>query len=113
MKSRLRRERGALVALGFPVIDAAAHIRRSRTDDPTQRFLRRPYTYQLGPRGEISDTGQVFITFQKDVEHQFIPVQQRQAELDLLNIWLTPIGSAVFAIPRGVREGEIIAQDLF
>ena len=103
----------AVNALGFPVIDAAAHIRRSRTDDPTQRFLRRPYTYQLEPRGEISDTGQVFITFQKDVEHQFIPVQQRQAELDLLNIWLTPIGSAVFAIPRGVRKGEIIAQDLF
>lgn len=100
-------------ALGFPVIDQAAHIRRSRTDDPTQRFLRRPYTYQGEPAGTISDTGQVWIAYQKDIEHQYIPVQRRQSELDLLNVWITPIGSAVFAVPRGVREGEFLAQDLF
>lgn len=40
-------------------------------------------------------------------------MQARLAELDLLNQWTTPIGSAVFAVPRGIREGEFLAQDLF
>jgi dye decolorizing peroxidase len=103
----------AVNELGFPAIDAAAHIRRARTGDPTQRILRRPYSYEAAPSVIPSDTGQIFIAFQADLEHQFLPVQARLAELDLLNQWTTPIGSAVFAIPRGVREGEFLAQDLF
>lgn len=103
----------AVNELGFPAIDAAAHIRRARTDDPTQRILRRPYSYEAAPSVVPSDTGQVFIAFQADLEHQFLPVQARLAELDLLNQWTTPIGSAVFAVPRGIREGEFLAQDLF
>ncbi len=103
----------AVNELGFPVIDAAAHIRRARTPDPTQRFLRRAYTYDVPPAGVPSDTGLVFITFQADLEHQLLPVQAQLAELDLLNTWTTPIGSAVFAVPRGVRPGEYLAQDLF
>ena len=35
------------------------------------------------------------------------------AEADLLNTWTTPVGSAVFAIPRGARPGEVLAQDLW
>lgn len=100
-------------ALGFPAIDAAAHIRRSRTDDPSQRFLRRPYEYDLPPVGMPSDHGLIFATYQKDIAHQYLPIQQRLAELDLLNQWTTPIGSAVFAIPRGIGPGEYLAQDLF
>nr|NLD40016.1 Dyp-type peroxidase [Actinomycetales bacterium] len=101
-------------ALGFPAIDSAAHIRRSRTEDPTQRFLRRVYNYDAEVVGGAPNNhGLVFITFQRDLEHQYLPVQARLAELDLLNQWTVPIGSAVFAIPRGVREGEWLAQDLF
>lgn len=108
----------AVNELGFPVIDTAAHIRRARTEDPTQRFLRRPYAYEGEPTVVPSDTGLVFITFQKDIEHQYKPVQERLAQLDLLNQWTTPIGSAVFAIPRGVTEDEyaaggFLASDLF
>lgn len=99
--------------LGFPVIDSAAHIRRSRTADPGQRFLRRPYNYDDHTVGIPSNHGLLFITFQKDLDHQFIPIQRQLAELDLLNEWTTPIGSAVFAVPRGVGEGEYLAQDLF
>lgn len=100
-------------ALGFPAIDAAAHTRRTRTDDPTQRFLRRPYNYDMPSVGIPNDHGLIFTTYQKDLEHQYIPVQERAAELDLLNQWTTPIGSAVFAIPRGIGPGEYLAQDLF
>lgn len=99
--------------LGFPVIDTAAHIRRSRTDDPSQRIFRRVYNYDDTTVGMPSNHGLVFITFQKSVQHQYMPIQARLDELDLLNIWTTPIGSAVFAIPRGIQPGEYLAQDLF
>lgn len=98
-------------SIGFPVIDVAAHIRRARTDDGSQRILRRPYNYVDLPRaGQISNVGLVFIAFQADLERQYLPLQAQLAELDLLNQWTTPIGSAVFAIPRGFRPGEILGE---
>jgi dye decolorizing peroxidase len=47
-----------------------------------------------------------------DVDRQFVPVQRRLAELDLLNTWATPIGSAVFAILPGCAEGKILGASL-
>ena len=44
---------------------------------------------------------------------QFIPIQRRLDELDLLNKWTIPIGSAELAVAGGVQEGEVIAQALF
>jgi dye decolorizing peroxidase len=65
--------------------------------------LRRGYSYDdtLDNSGEISDTGLLFCSYQADIARQFVPAQQRLAELDLLNTWTTPVGSAVFAIPPG------------
>ncbi|MGI5996971.1 MAG: peroxidase, partial [Saccharomonospora viridis] len=62
--------------------------------------------------GELSNSGLVFVTFQADIEAQFTPIQRRLAELDSLNDWTTPIGSAVFAVPRGCRPGEYLGQPL-
>ncbi len=99
--------------LGFTVIDTAAHIRRARTDDLGQRFLRRGYNYDDAPAaGQVSDCGLVFITFQADVVRQFVPIQERLAEVDLLNTWTTPVGSAVFAIPPGCDEGGYWGQHM-
>ena len=76
-------------------------------------MLRRPYHYDVPPPpGQLSDSGQVFISFQADVRTQFVPVQQRLAEVDLLNRWTTPIGSAVFAVLPGVAPGEHLGQAL-
>ena len=101
-------------SLGFPVIDPASHIARARSADPSERFLRRAYNYTVPdlsrPSGE--DAGLVFIAFAADVEHQFVPVQQRLAELDRLNQWITTIGSAVYAVPPGAADGEYVAQRL-
>lgn len=98
---------------GLEVIAPFAHIRRARTDDVRQRFLRRPYNYDDAPEGTaLSSSGLVFASFQADVDRQFVPVQERLAELDLLNEWTTPIGSAVFAVPPGCRPGEHLAQAL-
>lgn len=93
---------------GFGVIDAAAHIRRSRSDDRGERFLRRPYGYDDGP----GDTGLLFVSYQADIDRQFVPIQRKLDELDLLNEWTTPVGSAVFAVPPGAGLGEYLGQPL-
>jgi dye decolorizing peroxidase len=103
----------AVDAIGFPVIDAAAHIRRARSDDPNARFLRRPYNYDEPPApGRLSSSGLIFVTFQRDPVAQFLPIQRRLDEADFLNTWTTPIGSAVFAVPGGYRDGEYLGQRL-
>ena len=43
-----------------------------------------------------------FTAFAADLETQFVPVQQALSDIDLLNQWTKPIGSAVFALPPGV-----------
>ncbi|SDB89809.1 dye decolorizing peroxidase [Sanguibacter gelidistatuariae] len=104
----------AVNTLGFPVIDVAAHIRRSRSEKPGERFLRRGYNYDEPPgAGVPGSSGLVFVTFQADPVAQLVPIQQRLAEMDLLNTWTTPIGSAVFAVPPGCQEGEYLGHGLF
>ncbi|WP_157245337.1 Dyp-type peroxidase [Nonomuraea typhae] len=95
-----------LNAIGFPIIAEYAHIRRARVEDPGSRMFRRVYNYDDG------DTGLLFASYQADVERQFTPVQRRLAEADLLNQWTTPIGSAVFYIPPGCREGGWVGDGL-
>ena len=100
-------------AIGFPVIPEFSHLRRSRPEDPAQRIFRRGYNYdQTPPAGILSDAGLVFVSFQADVDGQFVPIQRRLDELDLLNQWTTPIGSAVFAVPPGCAEGGFIGEGI-
>lgn len=100
-------------AIGFPVIPEFSHLRRSRSENPDEVIFRRGYNYDLAPAdGAISESGLIFVSFQADVDRQFTPIQQRLADLDLLNEWTTPIGSAVFAIPPGCREGGFIGETL-
>ncbi|MEJ1090250.1 Dyp-type peroxidase [Microbacterium istanbulense] len=99
--------------LGFPVIPVFAHLRRSRSDNPHERIFRRAYNYDAAPAGDaVSDSGLLFVSFQADVARQFTPLQRRLDELDLLNQWTTPIGSAVFAIPPGCAEHGFIGDTL-
>lgn len=100
---------------GFPLIPEFAHMRRARGVDEGvhDEIFRRPYNYEDPPApgsGALSESGQIFTSFQADLEGQFIPIQQRLSDLDLLNMWTTPIGSAVFAIPPGCAEGEFVGQ---
>lgn len=116
---------GATNELGLTVIAPYAHIRRAAPEKEVERILRRPYNYDLPVShasgisqhgditGGISQTGLIFCSYQADPIQQFVPIQQRLAELDMLNTWTTPIGSAVFAIPAGCREDQFIGQALF
>ena len=98
---------------GLAVIPSFSHMRRARTDNATQRFLRRPLNYDEGIRADgTSDVGLLFAAYMADIQKQYLPVQQRLADQDLLNTWTTPIGSAVFAIPPGCQPGGFIGEGL-
>lgn len=100
--------------VGFPVIAEFSHMRRARSEDVGQRFYRRVFNYDEPPTpGEISNAGLIFTCYQADPLAQFVPIQQRLADLDLLNQWTTPIGSAVFAVPPGAREGGFVGERLW
>ncbi|WP_433223157.1 Dyp-type peroxidase [Dactylosporangium sp. CS-047395] len=103
----------AVTANGFPVISEFSHAARAHVLDDRQRIFRRPYNYDEppGPDGS-ADAGLVFASFQRDIARQFLPIQRNLAEADLLNDWITPIGSAVFAIPPGCDDGGWIGQGL-
>jgi len=108
---------------GLYVIPEFAHVRRAKTGNPVHQMLRRGYNYDDSLTGSMesghgavaangTDAGLIFTAYTADVTTQFVPVQQRLADLDLLNTWTTPVGSAVFALLPGCREGEILGQAL-
>ncbi|WP_104129520.1 Dyp-type peroxidase [Cryobacterium sp. N21] len=104
----------AKTAIGFPVIPEFSHLRRAHSENPDERILRRGYNYDDAPTGgSVSNSGLLFVSFQADIDAQFVPIQRRIDALDLLNVWITPIGSAVFAIPPGCATGGYIGDTLF
>lgn len=103
----------AVTPIGFPVIPEFSHLRRARSDNPDERIYRRGYNYDDAPGGgSVSNSGLIFVSYQADVARQFVPLQRRLDELDLLSAWTTPIGSAVFAIPPGCGPGGFIGETL-
>jgi deferrochelatase/peroxidase EfeB len=75
-------------------------------------MLRRGYNFVDG-NDELGrlDAGLFFLSFQRSPE-QFITVQTSLAA-DGLNEYLKHVGSAIFAVPAGVRTGEFVGQALF
>jgi dye decolorizing peroxidase len=103
----------ATTAAGLPVIASFAHMRRAMPTNPKEKFLRRPVNYNEGLHSDgRSNVGQLFAAYMANIQEQFVPVQQRLAELDLMNTWTTPIGSAVFALPPGCQPGGYIGEGL-
>ncbi len=102
----------AVDANGLPVIPPFSHMARARPHQQNDRFLRRPYNYDDSNVESGADAGLLFVTYQADIAAQYLPVQQRLAEQDLLNAWTVPIGSAVFALPPGCDENGYIGEGL-
>lgn len=85
-----------------------------RTDgSEAERILRRGYSFDDGllPDGRL-DAGLFFAGFQRDPRRQFVPIQRRLAEHDLLGEYLVHTGSAVFAVPPGCRAGGYVGDTL-
>lgn len=98
---------------GITVIPENAHIALARPHTEQEHFLRRPYNYDdPPPPGQTSDSGLLFAAYQRDPSVQFVPVQQRLSQFDAFNPWITPVGSAVFAILPGVAPGQYLGQVL-
>jgi dye decolorizing peroxidase len=91
-----------------------AHIRRASSPTAGQRIFRRSFNFasELNSDG-TQEVGLIWTAYQTDIDKQYLPLQKRLESMDSLNSWTTPIGSAVFALARGVRPGEIIARELF
>ena len=99
---------------GLKVIPNFAHVRRASPTNPKERFFRRPFNYEVGTAADgTPDVGLLWTAYQKNVNEQYLPVQKRLDEFDLLSKWTSPIGSSVWGIARGVKKGNVLAEDLF
>lgn len=106
----------AATRAGIPIIPPSSHIARAHRQQPHEQFLRKAYNYDDPPEpGAVStsNSGLLFAAYQRDIDRQFVPVQQRLADHDALNEWTFPIGSAVYAILPGVEQGQTLGQGMF
>ena len=98
-----------------PIIAPDAHVRLVHPDhNQGARMLRRGYNFVDGSNGlGRLDAGLFFIAYVRDPRTHFIPIQRKLGLQDGLSEYLQHTGSALFAVPPGVRAGEFIGQALF
>ncbi len=95
-------------------IPKTAHVRRAHGKG-NEHLLRRSYSYSNGMDAQTGtfDAGLLFMCYQQKPSKQFIPIQQRLAENDKLNEYISHKGSAIFACLPGIQKGEYIGETLF
>ena len=92
---------------GKPLVDVDAHVRLVSPDHlGGVKMLRRGYNFTDGSDGfGHLDAGLFFIAFVRSPVTNFIPVLAQMSG-DALNEYITHTGTAVFACPPGMREGD-------
>ena len=100
---------------GKPAIPATAHVRLAHESHLGGiRILRRGYNFTDGSDGVGHlDAGLFFLAYMRNPEKQFVPMQRALAKADGLNEYIEHNGSAVFACPPGLKDGEHWGQALF
>jgi deferrochelatase/peroxidase EfeB len=110
---------------GNPVIPENSHVRLAHhTSNDGARILRRSYSYNDGVsftaerwppwhQGMEYDAGLLFIGYQRDPRTGFIKIFERMSRFDMMNQFVTNVGSGLFACPRGIAAGEFLGQSLF
>ncbi|MFG1930818.1 iron uptake transporter deferrochelatase/peroxidase subunit [Mycobacterium sp. NPDC048908] len=95
---------------GNPLIDVDAHIRLVSPDHLGGiKMLRRGYNFTDGSDGfGHLDAGLFFIAFVRSPATNFVPVLAQMSG-DALNEYIFHTGTAVFACPPGIREGDASA----
>ncbi|MFJ9564800.1 iron uptake transporter deferrochelatase/peroxidase subunit [Streptomyces fuscichromogenes] len=85
-----------------------AHVRLAHPDSNGGiTILRRGYSFTDGTDGlGRLDAGLFFLAYMRDVRKGFIPLQRRLSASDALNEYIQHVGSAVFAVPPGVRDTD-------
>ncbi len=100
---------------GAPVIDPHSHLALANPQhNDGVRMLRRGYNYVDGSTslGRLA-AGLFFVAFVTDPRTHYIPMQTKLAANDLMSEYLQHIGSGLWAVPPGAREGEFLGQALF
>ncbi|TKC92549.1 deferrochelatase/peroxidase EfeB [Trinickia terrae] len=110
---------------GNSLIPDNSHVRLSTAaTNNGQRILRRSYSYNDSTNFYIErwppwrqeteyDAGLIFLAHQRDPRTGFIPINEKLAKLDMMNQFTTHVGSAIFALPPGAKEGSFIGAELF
>src|SRR4051794_25269248 len=98
---------------GSPILEDA-HIRlASAQNNGGARILRRGYNFVDGSDGlGHLNAGLFFLAFMQDPRRQFVPMQSQLARNDKMMEYIRHTGSAVFAVPPGLREGAYWGQSL-
>ena len=99
---------------GEPRIGQVAHIRLASAESlGGVRILRRGYNFVDGSDGQGHlNAGLFFVAFMRDPHAQFVPMQRALANEDVMMEYIEHTGSAVFACPPGLAEGQYWAQPL-
>jgi deferrochelatase/peroxidase EfeB len=100
---------------GEPLVAADAHVRLVHaSNNGGAKMLRRGYNFVDGSDGlGRMDAGLFFLAYVRDPRTQFIPIQMKLGLGDGLSEYLQHTGSALFAIPPGIAQGEHVGQALF
>ncbi|MEU6475520.1 iron uptake transporter deferrochelatase/peroxidase subunit [Streptomyces sp. NPDC047017] len=92
----------------LPAMKPDAHVRLAHPDSNGGiTILRRGYSFTDGTDGlGRLDAGLFFLAYQRDVRKGFVPLQRSLSAHDALNEYIQHVGSAVFAVPPGVRDAH-------
>lgn len=89
-----------------------AHPRTPDTED--QRILRKGFSFSRGFDGDGQlDQGLAFVSYQRSLERQFLPVQARLAGEPLEEYLLPEGGGFFFALPGTPDDASYLGEDLF
>jgi len=98
-----------------PLVATDAHVRMVHpSNNGGAKMLRRGYNFVDGSDGlGRMDAGLFFLAYVLDPRTHFIPIQMKLGLGDGLSEYVQHTGSALFAIPPGIAQGEHVGQAMF
>jgi dye decolorizing peroxidase len=91
---------------------ASAHQSRAFTKG-SAGIIRRGFNYDDNYLADgTRDAGLIFIAFQSKLKN-YLDIQGKLNEVDSLNRYTTPVGSALFIVPAGTDKGGYIGEKFF
>jgi deferrochelatase/peroxidase EfeB len=100
---------------GEPLVATDAHVRMVHpSNNGGAKMLRRGYNFVDGSDGlGRMDAGLFFLAYVRDPRTHYIPIQMKLGMGDGLSEYVQHTGSALFAIPPGIAQGEYVGQAMF
>jgi deferrochelatase/peroxidase EfeB len=100
---------------GEPLVATDAHVRMVHpSNNGGAKMLRRGYNFVDGSDdlGRM-DAGLLFLAYVRDPRTHYIPIQMKLGMGDGLSEYVQHTGSALFAVPPGIAQGEHVGQAMF